>query len=252
MKMKRFAFLSILLTFALSAATLQSSAQCTPMGPDECPDPENNGEICPDTLEIGFINQLYSEAITILAPAADTTGVQLHHLTLVDIGNMPPGMTWESNAPGDEFFPGIYYCVLLEGTPTVADTFPLRIVVDIYVNVFGFPVYAGQIIDSTSVAMIIVDNTGLAAGHDPAFYIRGNYPNPFTTWTSIEYYAETPGPVEFELYSIIGRLVDAKTAHAMKGQNYLHYQGEHLQPATYFYRLKSGQKTATGRLVRGK
>jgi hypothetical protein len=252
MKMKTIAILTIFLCFSLSVWTFQSFAQCTPLGADECPDLENNGEICPDTLEIGFINQLYSEAITILAPSEDTSGIQLHHLTLITIDNLPTGMTWESNAPDDEFFPGIYYCVLMEGPPTVADTFPLKIIVDIYVDVFGFPVYAGQIVDSTSVALIIVDNTGLVEGEDAAFYIRGNYPNPFTSWTSIKYYAEVPGPVEFEVYSIMGEMVDSKSANALKGENYFHYMGEQLAPGTYFYLLKSGEKSVAGKTIRGK
>lgn len=251
MKMKTVKTLTIFLCIAFSISSLHIFAQCTPLGADECPDPENNGEICPDTLEVGFINQLYSEAITILAPAEDTSGVQLHHLTLVEVGNLPPGMTWESNAPGNEFFPEIYYCVLLEGTPTIADTFPLMIVVDVYVNVFGFPVYAGQIIDSTSVALIIIDNTGIPDGQDETFYIRGNSPNPFTTWTSLRYYAEEPGQVEFALYSIMGEQVDSKSSFARKGENYFHYQGEDLKPGTYFYLLRSGGKAAAGKMIKG-
>jgi hypothetical protein len=192
---------------------------------------------------------------TILPPASDTVQgipIQIHHIVLDSVANLPPGLTWESNAAGNSFFPGTYYCIRMQGTPATADTFHLKIYIGVFINVFGTPVYGGQVVDSTSLAMTIVDNTGIAEAFNPDFHIRSAYPNPFTTWTSIAYYSEKPGPVEFQLYDLMGRRVEARMTSAQPGENYFHYDGEWLTAGTYFYLLRSEGQVAAGKIIRGR
>jgi hypothetical protein len=253
MKMKPVTLSYIFLCLAVCFMSLKALPQCDPMTQAECPDPENNGEICPDTLPVGFINQAYEVTATILPPASDTVQgipIQIHHIVLDSVANLPTGLSWQSNAAGDEFFPGTYYCILMNGTPTVADTFHLKIYITVYILVLGQPFYGGQVIDSTSLSMLIVDDAGIADNRDNSFYIGKSYPNPFRTWTSIEYYSEKPGPVEFELFNLMGEMVDSRTAAALRGENYFHYQGECLPPGTYYYLLRSNGRTAAGKIVR--
>lgn len=221
-------------------------AQCEPF---DCPDPENNGEICPDTMPVAFLNQFYSEVATILVPEQDTSGIPLHHLTLVAIDSLPPGITWESNAPDNEFMAGNDYCILLEGTPTVADTFYLRIVLDIYIDFFGQPIFVMQVVDSTSLFMVVVENTGMnerLAGLD----IRGNYPNPFSDWTTIRYFAKQPGEVTFEVHTLMGQKVHEQKLTASYGENAFLFNGEELQPGTYLFVLRDGPFTVSKLMVR--
>jgi hypothetical protein len=252
--MKNLKITHIFLLLALSVATLNALSQCDPLGADQCPDPENNGEVCPDTLAPGLLNLPYNVVATILPPASDTVmgvPITIHHIVLDSVGNLPTGLSWQSNAVNNEFYPGNYYCILMEGTPTLADTFHLKIYIGVFIDFFGTPVYGAQVIDSTSLSMIIIDNTGIAEKQHEGFYIMNNYPNPFTTWTSIRFFTEKPGPVEFELYSMMGKLVDRGQMIARKGENYFHYQGESLAPGTYFYLLRSGGKTVAGKFIRG-
>jgi hypothetical protein len=253
--MKTIKLTHILTCLAFVLISYNAVAQCDPLGADQCPDPENNGEVCPDTLTPGFLNLPYNVVATILPPASDTVmgvPITIHHIVLDSVGNLPTGLSWESNATGNEFYPGIYYCILMQGTPTLADTFNLKIYIGVFIDFLGTPVYGGQVIDSTSLSMIIIDNTGITEQQDDDFYIVGSYPNPFTTWTSIRYFTEEPGPVEFELYSMMGKLMDSRQTMAQKGENYFHYQGENLAPGTYFYRLKSVGKTLACKIIRGR
>ncbi len=251
MKMKNFT-LSYVLPAVLSAfLSVNALAQCVPLGPEECPDPENNGEICPDSLAIGFLNQPYSQVATILAPLQDTSGVTLHHLTLVSVDDMPPGMAWVSNAPNNEFMAGNYYCILMDGTPTDTGTFYLKIVVDIYIDFMGFPVLAGSVTDSTSLAIVIVDNTGFKENSGKNLVISCNYPNPFTTWTSIRYLIKETGPVRLELYSLLGERLHEQEMLAAPGENYFHYNGENLKTGIYYYVLRSRSYFASGMMIRG-
>jgi len=251
MKNKNFTLSYILPTVVLAFLSVTALAQCTPLGPEECPDPENNGQICPDSLAIGYLNQPYSQVATILAPLEDTSGVALHHLTLISVDNMPPGMAWVSNAPSNEFMAGNYYCILMDGTPTDTGTFFLKIIVDIYIDFMGFPVLAGRVTDSTSLAIVIVDNTGLKENSGKNLAITGNYPNPFTTWTSIKYLVKETGPVSFGLYSLLGERLHEQEMTAMPGENYFHFYGENLTPGAYYYVLRSLSYSASGMMIRG-
>jgi hypothetical protein len=240
-------FINFLLTLILIAFISASAmAQCEPQ---ECPDPEENGEICPDTMPIAFLNQLYSEVATIVVPLTDTTGVPLHHFTLAALEDLPTGMTWVSNAPDDEFMAGNDYCILIEGTPTVADTFYLTIVLDIYIDLFGNPVYVTTIEDSTSLFMLVIDNTGME-DNMAAVEIEGNYPNPFSDWTSIRYMAKKPGEVTFEVYSLLGDKVYEQNTFARKGDNLILFDGTSLKPGLYLYLLKLGNLRTTKMMVR--
>lgn len=250
MKLKIFTLSLFLMLFSLAFQPRTALAQCDPMTAEECPDPENNGEICPDSLAVAFLNQQYSQVATILAPQQDTSGIPLHHITLVTVDNLPPGLTWVSNAPGNEFMAGNYYCILMEGIPTESGTFYLKIVVDIYINFFGTPVFALQVTDSTSLAIQVVDASSIPEPASRPLAIRNPAPNPFTSWTSIGFYLQEPGTVNFQVYNLLGKLVHEQGMESRKGENYLHFNGDFLRPGTYIYRLASGNVSSGGMMVR--
>ncbi|MEN8224964.1 MAG: T9SS type A sorting domain-containing protein [Bacteroidota bacterium] len=251
MKAKKL-FLKILFLNVIVVITATTAfSQCEPMGPDECPDPENNGEICPDTMPPGYLNLIYSEVATILVPEEDTNGILLHHIQLMAIDNLPQGLSWVSNAPNDEFMAGEYYCVLIEGTPGVTDTFYLKIVLDIYIDLMGEPVPAGQVIDSTSLSMIIHEDFGVN-DMSGQFEISGNYPNPFTSSTNIYFTAKEYEEIDFEVFSLLGQKVHSGKINTMPGENMIHFSGENLNPGTYFYMIRSENISLSGLMVRTK
>lgn len=249
MKTKTMTFKSLWLSIIFSMMTLMASAQCEPMGPDECPDPDNNGEICPDTMPLGYLNQVYSEAATILVPEEDTTGIAIHHLTLIDIDNLPTGLSWVSNAPDNEFMAGEYYCILLEGTPEVVDTFYLKIVIDVYIDWLGQPVLITQMVDSTSLSMVIREEAGVnEIGNN--IEIVGNYPNPFSGWTNISFTSKGNIMVSFEVYSLMGEKIHEQKMGVRQGDNNILYSGEGLGPGTYFYVLRNDNSFISRPMIR--
>ncbi|HSG68185.1 MAG TPA: T9SS type A sorting domain-containing protein [Bacteroidales bacterium] len=226
-----------------------ASAQCVPMGPEECPDPENNGQVCPDTMPVGYLNQAYSEEATILAPQEYGTGIVLHHITLADLGNLPPGITWQSNAVGNEFMAGNYYCMILEGTPTVADTFYLKIVIDVYLNIAGMPVFFAQVTDSTSLAMIIREEFGIDEAENK-INLEGNFPNPFSDLTNIRFEAIEYGQASFEVYSLLGEKLHEEEIIIRPGENNIVYDGDLLPAGPYFYVIRKGNTLASKIFIR--
>jgi len=76
--------------------------------------------------------------------------------------------------------------------------------------------------------------------------LMGNYPNPFTSSTIIDYYIATSGHFELDLFNTLGQHVRTLANHHHQAGNYtatVYAQG--LSPGTYVYRL-SGRVTTHG------
>jgi hypothetical protein len=249
--------ITLLLILPICLASLSSFAQCTPSTPEECPDPENNGQVCPDSLAVSYIGQLYSQVATIKPPAIyflppDSTEITLHHVKLMEVGNLPPGLTWQSNTPDSIFNAGEYYCVLMEGTPDSAGEYHLRIVVDVYVVILpGWPpVNVATVVDSTSLTLVVVDDSGINGDGTTSLLARQNVPNPFQINTRIDFYSEIAGPVDFEVYSILGQKVYYRQIIAFHGENSLIYNGQTLPEGPYFYVFRFAGNKSTGIMIR--
>ena len=254
MKLKPLTFFLILLSFCFAAMTAWS--QCEPASPEQCPDPENNGQVCPDSLTVARIGQLYSQVATIKPPAIylmeDSTEIELHHVKLMEVGNLPAGITWQSNTIDSIFTAGEYYCVLMEGTPVLAGDYPLRIVVDVYVVVVpGWPpIKVATVTDSTSLTLVVVDDAGIKGNENTSLFVRQNIPNPFQCNTRIDFHSEIIGTVDFEVYSILGQRVYDQQIIAIRGENSLIFNGQMLPEGPYFYIFRSARYKSTGIMIR--
>ncbi|MCD4697738.1 MAG: T9SS type A sorting domain-containing protein [Bacteroidales bacterium] len=231
-------------------------AQCTPGDSISCPDLENNGEICPEIMPGAVVNQLYHEDFTILAPPAyvdSVTGltISLHHIKLMEIGNLPEGISWVSNTPDSVFMVGPYYCVLLEGTPTVAGNYPLKIVVDVFVEYLGNLYYLATVADSLSLSMD-VNTSGIQEFGNTSMMVLGNSPNPFSTALDIFYFMPEPQEVTFKLFDLPGKLIYEEIVNARFGENHIIYNGSALKPGIYIYSISDGQNQFTQRIIKSK
>ncbi len=93
--------------------------------------------------------------------------------------------------------------------------------------------------------------------HPPAlsFKVKQNYPNPFSSNTTIEYSLPNSAPVTLTVYNILGQLVariiepmQSKGPHSItwdgRGEN-----GKKAASGIYFYRLQAGAFSATKKMV---
>jgi hypothetical protein len=254
--MKRKIF-TLLLLLPIYLATQNSFSQCTPETPVQCPDPENNGQVCPDSLAIAYLGQFYSQVATIKPPLIyymppDSTEITLHHVKLMQVGNLPPGLTWQSNTPDSVFNAGEYYCVLMEGTPGSPGEYHLRIVVDVYVIVIpGWPpVNVATVTDSTSLTLVVVDDSGIKGDNNSSIIARHNIPNPFQDNTRIDFYSGIDATVDFEIYSILGQKVYNRKILASRGENSLIYNGQRLPEGLYYYIFRYSAYKSTGIMIR--
>ncbi|MCD4731237.1 MAG: T9SS type A sorting domain-containing protein [Bacteroidales bacterium] len=249
--------LTITLVFILVGFLMADGlqAQCTPGDSLSCPDPENNGEVCPDTLPDAIVNQFYQQEFTILAPPAyhdSATGitVDLHHIKILDVGNLPPGITWVSNTVDSVFMVGTYYCVLMEGTPTVTGEYPLEIQVEVYIDFSGNPILADTIIDSTSLAIKVIEESGLIEYGFSSIQRVETFPNPFNSTFDILFNLTEPEIITFEIYNLLGKIIHSETIEAHLGENRLKFDGTKLKPGIYFCSLSDSRSTITRRIIK--
>jgi hypothetical protein len=253
MKLRFTPHLLLLLLFYF--VTIQARPQCTAATPEQCPDPENNGQICPDSLVAAHVGQLYSQVVTIKPPAVymvDSVEIVLDHAQLMQVGNLPQGITYQSNADNNIFTAGEYYCILLEGTPDSVGSFALHIVVDVYAVIFpGLPaIKVKTVTDSTSLTLVVIDNTGIGEAGNTPFFVRQNVPNPFRAETRIDFHSEISGVMDFTVYSMMGQCIHSEQVNVTKGENALIFDGMILPKGSYIYVFRSAGYKSTGIMIR--
>lgn len=231
---------------------ISNQAQCTPGDETTCPDAENNGEVCPAILPNGIIDMEYNQEFTIIAPPEyewEEQIIPLHHLKIVDVTSLPPGITWQTNAADSIFMVGTYYCVLLSGTSEEVGNYPLKIVVDVYISILGTPVYATQVVDSTSISMKVTwDPDGIESYKENEMTINV-WPNPFQDEIAFSLTDNGNKAVTVEIYSMLGSLlVNEDYATNIPNESY-HINCSNLPQGTYLLKVSSGKKMAS-RLIR--
>jgi len=124
--------------------TLTFSQVCTPLSPIQCPDPEGNGEICPDWI-ILTETVPYNDAMTVLPPPTADGGVigtvDVNWIQITAINNIPPNITYTCNPANCQFMHATYNCIAMTGTPPVGSfgDYHLDIVLDANVTMQSFP-----------------------------------------------------------------------------------------------------------------
>lgn len=128
-------------------------AQCTP-DPD-CTDPEGDGEYCPTEFPNAVEDEYYDQTLTVIAPV-EQEGFQLHHIDVLDIGNIPPGMNYQCQNNDCSFYPATPKCISIYGTPEVGSwgEYNLHLTIEIFIDVVGNPVSIGTFTDSSTVVFI--------------------------------------------------------------------------------------------------
>jgi hypothetical protein len=201
----------IIIVIALILETEPVFSQCTPGNIYTCPDPENNGQICPRTLMPAIVGLEYMQEFTILPPPKiDTLGltIPLHHINLLEIGNLPEGLTWASNAEKNEFMVGTYYCVKLSGiTYSEPGTYPLKISVEAFAKIEDNIITLEKTVDSTSLYINVEMNPNEITEISKPQLISNIWPNPFSATLNIELFNTHENESVIKILNLNGKCV---------------------------------------------
>lgn len=224
------------------------NAQCTP--DPSCIDTGNPGQMCPDTLSDGYINTVYSQVVTILPPGSFDFGgntIVLSHIKIISIDNIPPGLSYETNATGNLFAVGSSYCAVISGTPTTVGEYQLMVNIKPYTSATEPLPFV--VTDDTSLAITIYLENGLYDIEDNRFNYD-LYPNPFNNQLILDVDSDSGSKGSLFLFDAIGREVRREELEIISGDNQFIIETGKLEDGIYFYQLFDGQHLYTNKLLK--
>lgn len=159
----------------------------------------------------------------------------------------------DTDAEGDP----LYITALVEGTEGESSIWDNQTIVYYPNDGFTGPdTLLYTIIDNhggTADAQIVVMRAGATSIQDTTplrFALSQNYPNPFNPLTTIQYDIPSQAHVTLHLYDMLGRRVQVLVDQDQRaGTHSVVLDATHLASGVYFYRLTSGDFTASRRLM---
>lgn len=246
--MKRLVILTIASMFAGTALF----GQCEP-DTVNCKDVDEPGQICPMYLPDATVNKYYDEVVTVIPPSEYTLGnltIYLDYLLIDKVENLPEGISYAVNA--ERFYADTAYCVSIYGTPTQKGVDTLHIYVTPFLWINGVSTPYTQVLNDSSVILTVVEASGFDPNQFTEFHILPNKPNPFSDVTSIGFYTPFNDRIELLVYNILGILVHREDMGVPPGEYAFQFNGQSLQPGTYFYRVNNQNQYQTGKFIKTK
>ena len=237
----------LMLMFMVNGAIL--SAQCVP-DTINCVDTEGTGQFCPIDLPRAGLDVLYDEVVTVIPPGSFEilgTDLSILHIEIDSVKNLPPGISYFPNA--EVLYPDTAYCIQLTGTPTQIGVFPLSIYISATVEFMETPTTA-PVVDTSSIVVSVVEVLGLDPNHSSEFLVAQNAPNPFSEITRMAYFTPQEDRIGLKVYNVLGLLVHDELRTVPRGEHYFEFDGNALEPGTYFYRAESSKAYFTGKLIK--
>ncbi|MBX2821035.1 MAG: T9SS type A sorting domain-containing protein [Rhodothermaceae bacterium] len=115
----------------------------------------------------------------------------------------------------------------------------------------GIPLRSGRYLTQSYSPVALQTSTALDDdGHPLRFSLEGNYPNPFSDETTIQYVLPEASDVRLTVYDILGREVKRLIQDYQVSGSYAYsFDGNGLANGVYVYVLQAGQFKAEGKMV---
>jgi len=234
--------LLLLVTF-LSVGMNYSYSQCIPDLSLTIPG------IYPDSLinlDTGMVGVQYSDTIQFKVFSTVQT-VTVDSIRILNITGLPSGINTYSTPPGNVFNGGSNGCVLIDGVPTTAGTYPLIVNLRVFGHVSIVPIQ----IDTTDddYRIIVQPPNGIPSYNAQGFDVYQNAPNPFDSYTEISFTSPSAGKVQFKVFDLLGKEIINRNIDAVGGLNRTYLSARYLKPGIYFYSLSNRTKTITRKMI---
>ena len=216
--------------------------------------------VWPDTTDnfaAGTIGIPYEQILNLIVPSdagiidAQFDGLVIDSVAFEGITGLPMGLSVACNSQTSApctYITGQLGCGVITGTPTETGTFPLVL------NVLAHTSFFGSVLSVpypfSGYRIVISDNTTSIEG--PGVTTLGsvrNVPNPFSTRTSFEFDLDRSGTVELLIFNLLGEEMWNRSIQGKAGVNKVPFDGQSLSEGVYIYKLASGKRTQTGRMV---
>lgn len=115
----------------------------------------------------------------------------------------------------------------------------------------GVPGYTAHLfaVAESPVEIPVADEPSASAEGSP-FVLEPNYPNPFSTTTTIAFQTQRPGPVRLRVFDALGREVGRLVDDVVPaGRHTVTFSGAGIPSGVYVYRLEADGEAASRRMV---
>jgi hypothetical protein len=208
-------------------------------------------------LNDACIDKPYNQSVTINVPST-YLNFQVSKVSIATTGaisGLPIGITYACDPPNCNFNAGTLGCIVLYGTPTMANNAPDTFDLGIQATVHSFvdiPIeFPGQIAPGSHYYLILNTSDCLVGSYDlgSQFTMLSNAPNPFNGQTLITAESLIAGDFQFDVFDLLGQRVHNQTLRLEIGRNEFTFDAGQLSNGTYFYALSNRDGKAVRRMV---
>ncbi|MEN8927885.1 MAG: T9SS type A sorting domain-containing protein [Flavobacteriales bacterium] len=221
--------------------------------------------IMPDTtdnLPAAYINVQYDTFLSFKLPLyaneldPSLPAIQLATLELIDIKGLPAGILFDSLSPstdsiycdnaGCSWTASSYGCLRIIGTPTVTGVFPL--VITLKGTTIGGP-FAQTGTGDINGYKLNITPVGIEVIKPVSVVLKQNAPNPFSTYTNINFSLAKQADAKFYVMNLLGKVVYSKEFKADQGENKLKFDASLLNKGIYLYTIEVEGVKMTKRMI---
>lgn len=176
--------------------------------------------------------------------------VQIHHAQINSVVGMPASgsLTYACNPSNCHFMGDSVGCVMISGTPVIADTGVHNLDITVEVFIAGGLISAGTY-HVTFYHIDITNPSGVPILSAHNFEVTEAQPNPTTSVSQIGYYLPTNGELNFSLFNIVGSKVRSQVIKGQPGAHVYELNRTGLPSGIYFYRFEFDGTEITKRIV---
>lgn len=230
-------------------------AQCTP-NPVYA---DSTFGVWPDTttnFAPADLGQPYLQQLDLIVPASAADlgpsfpAIPLDSVEFLGITGLPAGLSYQCNSQTPAactYLPEQLGCGVISGVPSESGIFELSLDVRGYTNLFGNVISE----EHTFVGYRILVVEGLAVMETSRPQLAGvrNVPNPFASRTAFEFQLSKSGPVDLNVFNLLGEELWQQKITGKAGVNKITFESGDLQEGVYLYTIRSGEESFTGRMV---
>jgi len=241
------------LVFLLAFSSVRIYAQCTPditiTTPGIYPDSATN-------LPQGIAGTPYAEVVqvrippdtVILGQTVTITDFTIDSIMGDSMTGLPPSFAFACNPANCVFPGGSNACIQLSAMPVTQGTYNLIV----YGTAHGIAPIVGPIslpFTITYYKIVINAASGVPQNANYIFSVSQNEPNPFTTYSNINFTSPSGGKAELKIYNMIGMEVYKGSYRVTTGWNTIRMDAKDFESGVYIYTLSMGYKTITRRMA---
>ena len=175
-------------------------------------------------------------------------GYNLDSVLLISVDGAPPGISFACNTSNCSWLGGTQGCATISGVPTTNGVYPINLVIEGCVSLFGFPICETVVFNNyvIQIGPVGLDNYELT---NNSLKLKKAFPNPSNKSTNIQYETIKSENVSFEITNLLGKSIIFSNVISKIGLNSILVNTTDLSNGIYLFSISNGKTRSTKRLI---